>query len=122
MTSAVKTSPSRAATVRQQPLTEIESPRAASSTTTGPSHAEPDGVALVLQGDHGAELLDDAGEHSYSSLAVGRCGLNVSRTLRSAPCPTTVTSSTSNRTASAMVLIGSPSTAWVPSPTNIGAT
>ncbi len=51
------------ATVRQQPLTEIESPERGVAGDQRAAHGEPDRVALVLQGLDGAELLDDAGEH-----------------------------------------------------------
>ncbi len=77
MTSAVHVVPSCSVTVRQQPLTAIESPGAASSSTSGDVHGQADGVPLVLDRGDGAELLDDAGEHQASSGACGLRGMSV---------------------------------------------
>ena len=72
ITSAVNVSPSRSATVRQQPLTAIESPEPGVGDDVRAAHGEPDGVALVLERLDDAELLDDAGEHqAVSFLAWG---------------------------------------------------
>ena len=123
ITSAVKVSWSRSATVRQQPLTEIESPRGVDHDVR-PAHGEAYGVALVDDCLDDAELLDDSGEHSV--LLLGR----VVRVVRGEgepdvglrPSPRTVMSATARCIASARVVIPRSPTALSPAPRSIGAT
>src|SRR4029079_2046721 len=93
---------------------------------------EPEGVALVLDAGDGAQLLDDPGEHGQlpALLADGldrldpSPGCMVSRTFGCSPSSpsSTVTSVTTGRNASAMVVIPRSATACWPAPSSIGAT
>ena len=79
---------------------------------------EPDGITLVLDPGDGAELLDDPGEHQLSP------GCMVRRTFGCSPSrpSSTVTSVTTGRNASAIVVIPRSATAERPAPSSIGAT
>ncbi len=85
-----------------------------------PAHAQAYGVALVLDGLDGAELLDDPGEHGQSlpSASGSVWGRISSRTLSSR----TVTSSTRRCSASEIVVIPRSPTALRPAPRSMGAT
>src|SRR5690606_3603902 len=79
---------------------------------------EPQGIPLVLDPGDRAELFDDPGEHQRSP------GLRVNRTLGCSPSSpgSTVTSVTTGRNASAMVVIPRSATAGRPAPSRTGAT
>ena len=120
ITSAVKTSPSW---LDDREAAAVDRDRVAVARVRDderPAHAQAYGVALVLDGLDGAELLDDPGEHVQSlPLASGSVrGRISSRTLSSR----TVTSSTRRCSASAIVVIPRSPTALRPAPRSMGAT
>ena len=69
ITSAVNVPPAISTTVRQTPLTAIESPCAASAVTVGAADARRAASPCQVERDDLAELLDDAGEHSGPHLS-----------------------------------------------------
>ena len=79
--------PSRSATVRQQPLTAIESPSPAPSMTMSAADGEPDGVVLVDVGDVPSSSTMPVNIRPPLSGGSGGMGVMVSRTWWSSPWP-----------------------------------
>ena len=104
-------------TVRQQPLTAIDAPISASSSTSVRSDLDARATVVVADAAHGAELLDDAGEHLRSAAHVR------ARTSSRTSSPRRATSTSDHRRASPIAR-GPPAanagTASVPS--SVGAT
>ena len=75
----------------------------------------------VLDGQDGADLLDDPGEHHCSSQLVGGVGRSTRRSIRTSS-PTWRTARVMRRWASAMVVMPRSPTAAVPVPSSAGAT
>ena len=119
MTSAVNVPSPRVATVRQHPLTEMESPSAASAVASEPSIVSRTASLCSSSAGDGAELFDDAGEHQLSFLP----GVSVIRTFASPPSPDDRdVGDLDSGSASLMVRISRLPTAELPLPSSIGAT
>ena len=117
ITSAVNVSPSRVATVRQQPLTAIESPSPASPVTSGPRT-----VSRIASPWSSRDSTVPSSSTMPVNISGSPSGVMVSRTFASAAVPTVVTSAIRSRNVSSIVLIPRSPTALVPAPSSAGAT